>query len=102
MRIIILLLVVCININLANAKPKKQNKTKLVQTTDTLHQKLADSLSVVKDLDTTLTKEVKEVKEIQKEKKVEYYTGQCQATTKKGRQCSRSADGGNKYCWQHD
>jgi hypothetical protein len=46
-------------------------------------------------------KSVKEPKAV-KEKKEEYYSGQCQATTKKGKQCSRAADGGNKYCWQHD
>lgn len=26
---------------------------------------------------------------------------QCQATTKKGKQCSRMAKSGTKYCWQH-
>jgi hypothetical protein len=26
---------------------------------------------------------------------------QCQATTKKGTQCSRIADPGKSYCWQH-
>lgn len=26
---------------------------------------------------------------------------QCQATTKKGTQCSRSASPGSNYCWQH-
>jgi hypothetical protein len=26
---------------------------------------------------------------------------QCQATTKKGRQCSRTARPGSSYCWQH-
>lgn len=30
-----------------------------------------------------------------------YYSGQCQATTKKGSQCSRNARGGSRYCWQH-
>ena len=28
-------------------------------------------------------------------------SGRCQATTKKGSQCSRSAQAGRKYCWQH-
>jgi micrococcal nuclease len=28
-------------------------------------------------------------------------SGQCQATTKKGSQCSRRAQGGSSYCWQH-
>ena len=28
------------------------------------------------------------------------YSGRCQATTKKGSQCSRKAKGGG-YCWQH-
>ena len=28
-------------------------------------------------------------------------SGRCQATTKKGTQCSRSAQGGRSYCWQH-
>lgn len=26
---------------------------------------------------------------------------QCQATTKKGKQCSRRAEPGSNYCWQH-
>jgi hypothetical protein len=26
---------------------------------------------------------------------------QCQATTKKGKQCSRKAKTGSNYCWQH-
>lgn len=29
------------------------------------------------------------------------YSGQCQATTKKGRQCLRKAEPGRRYCWQH-
>jgi micrococcal nuclease len=28
-------------------------------------------------------------------------SGQCQATTKKGAQCSRRAQAGSSYCWQH-
>lgn len=28
-------------------------------------------------------------------------SAQCQATTKKGTQCSRNAKSGTKYCWQH-
>jgi hypothetical protein len=28
-------------------------------------------------------------------------TTQCQATTKKGTQCSRRAKPGSRYCWQH-
>jgi micrococcal nuclease len=31
----------------------------------------------------------------------ETYSGRCQATTKKGTQCSRSAKTGSRYCWQH-
>jgi len=31
----------------------------------------------------------------------ETYSGRCQATTKKGTQCKRSASPGSKYCWQH-
>lgn len=27
--------------------------------------------------------------------------GRCQATTKKGTQCSRKAQAGRNYCWQH-
>ena len=27
--------------------------------------------------------------------------GRCQATTKKGTQCSRNAQAGRSYCWQH-
>lgn len=27
--------------------------------------------------------------------------GRCQATTKKGTQCKRSAQEGSQYCWQH-
>jgi hypothetical protein len=27
--------------------------------------------------------------------------GRCQATTKKGTQCKRSAQDGSEYCWQH-
>ena len=26
---------------------------------------------------------------------------QCAATTKKGKQCSRQAEPGSAYCWQH-
>lgn len=29
------------------------------------------------------------------------YGGQCAATTKKGRRCSRQASSGSIYCWQH-
>lgn len=29
------------------------------------------------------------------------YSGRCQATTKKGTQCKRSASSGSNYCWQH-
>lgn len=29
------------------------------------------------------------------------YSGQCQATTQKGYQCSRNARDGSRYCWQH-
>ncbi|MBR7043019.1 MAG: hypothetical protein IKI18_02375, partial [Prevotella sp.] len=29
------------------------------------------------------------------------YGGQCTATTKKGRRCSRQATRGSAYCWQH-
>lgn len=28
-------------------------------------------------------------------------SGRCQATTKKGTQCSRNAEPGRNYCWQH-
>jgi hypothetical protein len=28
-------------------------------------------------------------------------SGRCQATTKKGTQCSRKAKAGSSYCWQH-
>jgi TolA-binding protein len=28
-------------------------------------------------------------------------SGQCQAITKKGTQCSRKAQAGSKFCWQH-
>ena len=28
-------------------------------------------------------------------------SGRCQATTKKGSQCSRKAKSGSRYCWQH-
>ena len=28
-------------------------------------------------------------------------SGRCQATTKKGTQCSRNAKAGSSYCWQH-
>ena len=28
-------------------------------------------------------------------------SGRCQATTKKGTQCSRNAQAGRNYCWQH-
>lgn len=29
------------------------------------------------------------------------YSGRCQAITKKGTQCKRTASHGSKYCWQH-
>lgn len=29
------------------------------------------------------------------------YSGRCQATTKKGAQCKRTAQAGRNYCWQH-
>lgn len=29
------------------------------------------------------------------------YNGRCQAITKKGTQCKRTAKPGSKYCWQH-
>jgi hypothetical protein len=33
--------------------------------------------------------------------KSESENGQCQAITKKGTQCSRRAQAGSKFCWQH-
>ena len=36
-----------------------------------------------------------------KTKKEKKYSGQCQATTQKGWQCSRRAEPGRRYCWQH-
>jgi SMC interacting uncharacterized protein involved in chromosome segregation len=30
-----------------------------------------------------------------------YSSGRCQAITKKGSQCKRSASSGSSYCWQH-
>jgi hypothetical protein len=33
--------------------------------------------------------------------RTEAYSGRCQATTKKGAQCKRSARPGSHYCWQH-
>ena len=29
------------------------------------------------------------------------YSGQCNATTKKGTRCRRNANYGTRYCWQH-
>jgi len=29
------------------------------------------------------------------------YSGRCQATTRKGTQCTRQAKAGSRYCWQH-
>lgn len=31
----------------------------------------------------------------------EFVAGRCQAKTKKGTQCTRTASKGSKYCWQH-
>ena len=41
--------------------------------------------------------------EVKKEdsKKQEYVSTQCQATTKKGKQCKRKAKAGSSFCWQH-
>ena len=33
---------------------------------------------------------------------VDTYTGRCQAITKKGTQCKRTAVSGSRYCWQHN
>ncbi len=35
------------------------------------------------------------------EKKIPVSNSRCQATTKKGSQCLRSAQQGRSYCWQH-
>ncbi|MFA5834362.1 MAG: hypothetical protein WDA22_12875 [Bacteroidota bacterium] len=52
---------------------------------------------------TILNTDKKSSSEVKKEefKKKDYATTQCQATTKKGKQCSRKAKVGSKYCWQH-
>lgn len=33
---------------------------------------------------------------------IDTYTGRCQAITKKGTQCKRTAVNGSRYCWQHN
>lgn len=38
---------------------------------------------------------------VEKQSTKETTSGQCQATTKKGKQCSRKAKNGGSYCWQH-
>ena len=38
---------------------------------------------------------------VEKQSTKETSSGQCQATTKKGKQCSRKAKNGGSYCWQH-
>lgn len=43
---------------------------------------------------------VKNGQKIKHQKKANEYM-QCQAKTKKGKQCSRKAQLGSKYCWQH-
>lgn len=52
-------------------------------------------------------KKIEDIKPVEKEnlqpntnKSVNEYR-QCQATTKKGKQCSRRAKEGSNYCWQH-
>ena len=57
---------------------------------------------------TSQTKTESKSKESKKEtvkkeetKKQEYVSTQCQATTKKGKQCKRKASAGSRYCWQH-
>lgn len=35
------------------------------------------------------------------ESSVSVSSGRCQATTKSGTQCKRSAQAGSNYCWQH-
>ena len=52
----------------------------------------------------TLTSKTSEVKTTQKKVNDEMHLvqrGRCQAITKKGTQCSRQAEPGSKYCWQH-
>jgi hypothetical protein len=36
-----------------------------------------------------------------KKKKERTYSGRCQATTQQGWQCSRRAEPGRRFCWQH-
>lgn len=50
----------------------------------------------------TIVSKKEVIKKKKKETKEEdYYTGQCQGITKKGKQCKRNASGGTRYCYQH-
>lgn len=61
------------------------------------NESINDSLNVEKD-----SLEIKTAKKKIKQKaEDEYYTGQCQGITKKGKQCKRNASGGTRYCYQH-
>jgi len=42
-----------------------------------------------------------QTKQTSKQSATPVYSGRCQARTKKGSQCSRSASSGSQYCWQH-
>lgn len=58
---------------------------------------ICDASKLVKNSETGSTVTPKD-KTAQKEKTG---GGQCQATTKKGKQCKRNAKAGSNYCWQH-
>ena len=44
---------------------------------------------------------ITQTKQTSKRAATPVYSGRCQARTKKGSQCSRSASSGSQYCWQH-
>lgn len=51
--------------------------------------------------DDNTSKSVKTSRKRHTTKYVDTYSGRCQAITKKGTQCKRTAKAGSKYCWQH-
>lgn len=65
------------------------------------HQSLESNRSVPSNKSGGKKTELNDTDLKSKSKSSEVRSIQCQATTKKGKQCSRRAKAGSNYCWQH-
>lgn len=91
-----LIVLVCLSFIFALSQEKEINYNSGTFTKMS-NESINDSLNVEKD-----SLEIKTAKKKIKQKaEDEYYTGQCQGITKKGKQCKRNASGGTRYCYQH-